>query len=247
MKLKLIIFLILIYLGSLAGFSQELYQEGKTKHIDLNNISYAKSINGDSSFNLGGLFRFRLRNKFDVGFLFDYTSQYMDTFTQSLHGKSLTMGTVFGYTSILTKSGWGIRSSLALRLTFSNLSRTAGSNGLSLAGYGADSEVLFFRCIKLTKSIRLFPGIGVYTNLTHFMGSTQDKYALSRIYVPQIRETYEKTAGTPFSSGLIFQIPVSFRIFGNKDLSLNPSYWFNSYDSVNGINGSFRMSLRFSF
>lgn len=247
MKVKVITFLTLIYLGSLVGFSQELYQEGKTKHIDLSKISYAKSIDGDSSFDLEGLFRFRLGSRFDVGLLFDYTSQSTDTFTQSLHGKSLTIGPVFGYTSILTNSGWGLRSSLALRLTFSNLSKTPSLDGLLLAGYGADSELFLFRRIKLTKSIRLFPGIGIYANLTHFTGRAQDKYGLSRIYVPQMRETYEKSAGTPFSSGLIFQIPISFRIFGNKSISLDPSYWFDSYDSVNGINGKFRMSLRFSF
>jgi len=88
---------------------------------------------------------------------------------------------------------------------------------------------------------------GLFASMTHFTGRNCDEYGLGRIYVPQTRLTYDGSPGTPFVSGMLFQVPISFKVFGNKRLVVEPAYWFDSYDSVNGVNGSFRMRIRLSF
>ena len=248
MKEKTILLIIVLFLSFQSGYGQELYQQGRSTHIDIPRFEIGYTRGDLSFFHLSDAFRYRLTDRFDAGLFVDYRSINPNTdISQSKQGHSLTFGPVFGHTSILSKGGWGLRSSLALRVTLSNLTRGSEISGLSLAGYGTDIDVSLFKRIDLGKSIRAYPSVGFFMSITHFTGRNFDEYGLSRIYVPQTRLKYEESAGTPFVSGTLFQLPISFKVFGNKRLILVPSYWFNSYDSVNGINGLFRMVIQFSF
>jgi len=251
MKGKIIIFSIMLLIYPYFNYGQELFQKGKGSHIEASHFTIGSSVDGGSIFDLGVIFRHRLSDKFDAGLLVDYRSvtcgNNIPKGFQSLQGKGLTIGPVFGYTSVLSNPRWGIRSSLSLRITLSSITQASESRRMALAGYGMDIDIFIFRHINLGKSINAFPGIGLFASITHFTGHNRDEYGLSRIYVPQKRQTYFESAGTPLVSGLLFKVPVSFKVFRNKRLALEPSYWFDSYNSVNGLNGLFRINIRFSF
>jgi hypothetical protein len=251
---KLSVLFILIWLGFLVNhnYGQELYQEGRGNHLDW---LYFSLGGGDISFfQLGGIFRSRLNDHFDVGLIADFFTQRSNKlhpdFLQDPQGESITVGPVFGYTNIFASSGWGIRSSLILRMTLSSLTSTSTSSRMELAGYGADGDVSLFKQARLGKSTMIFPSIGIYFHLTHFTGNNQDKYGLSHIYLTEKRQIFEESLGTSYRPGSLFQVPISFQIFGDKRLVLTPAYYLESIYSQGSkakAIGLFKLGLRFSF
>jgi len=251
---KLPILFILIWLGFLVNhnYGQELYQEGRGNHLDW--LYFSLGGENTSFFQLGGIFRNRLNNHFDVGLIADFftqrSSKLQPDFPQDPEGESITAGPVFGYTNIFASSGWGIRSSFILRVTISSLSGTSTSRRMELAGYGADGDISLFKQARLGKLTEIFPSVGIYFHLSHFTGINQDKYGLSHIYLAEKRKRFEESSGTSFRPGSLFQLPISFQVFGDKRLVLTPAYYLESIYSLGAkakANGLFKLGLRFSF
>jgi hypothetical protein len=251
---KLIVLFILIWFGFLVNhnYGQELYQEGRGNHLDW--LYFSLGGGKTSFFQLGGIFRNRLNDHFDAGLIADFFTQRSDKlqpdYLQEPVGESITVGPVFGYTNIFASSGWGIRSSLILRMTLSSLTSTSTSRRMELAGYGADGDISLFKQARLGKLAVIFPSFGIYFHLTRFTGNNQDKYGLSHIYSTEKRRGFEESSGTSLRPGSLFQLPISFQVFGDKRLVLTPAYYLESIYSLGPkakAVGLFKLGLRFSF
>ncbi len=249
---KLMAFSILFCLVFLFDYGQELYQEERGTHMD---CLYFEIASGNSLlFQAGGTFRHRISNNIDIGLMADFLTQSLtEDKTVSLEkprGDSLTIGPVVGYTNIISKSGWGTRSSLSFRMTLSSLSGSVIPSPMKLAGYGFDGDISLFKSIRLRKSTMIFPSVGIFFRMTRFTGHNQDDYGLSQILSIETRKKYRESSGNSFQSGTLFQLPVSFRFFGNNRLVLTPTYYFESIISQGSkttVVGLFKLGLRFSF
>jgi hypothetical protein len=250
---KLVAFSVLLFFAALLNHGQELYQEQKGTHLDW--LYFELSSGTTSSFQAGGIFRYRVSKHVDIGLISDFLTQHMkEGYTASLgspQGNSFTLGPVIGYTHNLSQSGWGIRSSLGLRMTLSSLSgATPQSSSMKLAGYGLDGDISLFKRFHLGKSTLIFPSIGVYAHMTHFTGHNQDHYGLSQVFFLEARERFRESTGNSLRSGTFFQLPVSFQFFGNTRLVLTPTYYLDSIitqDSKTKAIGSFGLGFRLSF
>ena len=249
---KLLTFSILFCLVFLFDYGQELYQEERGTHMD---CFYFEIASGNSSlFKAGGIFRHRISNQIDIGLMADFLTQSLNgdepVSLERPRGDSLTIGPVVGYTNIISKSGWGTRSSLSFGMTLSSLSGSVIPSPMKLAGYGFYGDISLFKSIRLRKSTMIFPSVGFYFHMTHFTGHNQDSYGLSQIFYIENRNRYRESSGNSFKSGTLFQLPVSFRFFVNNRLVLTPAYYFESIISQGSkttVVGLFKLGLRFSF
>jgi len=233
-----------------------VYQEGKGVYLKDLHFSIGSTSSQDSIVKWGGVFSMRLNDHLDAGFMLDYSrynrrevqewqEYYYDSY--GFQGEGVTFGPVIGYTKSLGYKGFGLRSTLSLRFTLSNVVIGGDTGKLALAGFGSDFTINFFKKFRLGKSLSIYPGLGLFLSANRTTGRNYDIYQKNHHYGNLSADFIYGERRTHNAYGLMVELPISLKIVKNKYLIIKSSSFINFESRDLGVLYNANLSFNFCF